>query len=108
MAILSDGVFLALLACAGAAPPAPAATFDDLVKQANTALAAGKGDEALALAGKAIRLDPKNSRGHYFRGILHEALDRHPEAVADFSKVIELDPKTAEAYDRSGSEHFKL
>jgi lipoprotein NlpI len=82
-------------------------TVEDLVKQATAALAKGQGPEALALAGKAIEQDARNPRLYYFRGTLHEELQRHADAVADFDKALSLDPKFAEAYDHRGSEKFK-
>lgn len=91
-------------------PPAGfgAETVAELQQAAKAALARGKADEALALAGKAIDLDPRNATAFLFRGIVYEALHRHKEAVADFDRTIQLDPKAAEAYNRRGSERFKL
>jgi lipoprotein NlpI len=40
--------------------------------------------------------------------VIHEALGRHAEAVADFSRCLELDPTNAQALDHRGSEQFKL
>jgi lipoprotein NlpI len=42
------------------------------------------------------------------QGRRHEAFGRHTEAVAAYSRVLRLDPKNVEAYDRRGSENFKL
>jgi len=87
---------------------APAAeTADDLLKEASAAWKKGKTDEALALAGKAIALEPKNAAPLLLRGAVYEALAKHDEAVADFSAALVLDPKSAEAYYRRGSEQFK-
>ena len=85
-----------------------AETVDDLLRAATAALNRGQGDEALALADKAVALEPKNAEPHLFRGLAHEALRQHAEAIADFDKALALDPKLAEAYDHRGSEHFKL
>jgi len=82
-------------------------TADDLLKEATAAWKKGKSDEALALAGKAVTLEPKNPVPLLFRGSLHEALAKHDEAVADFTAAIALDAKLAEAYNRRGSEQFK-
>jgi lipoprotein NlpI len=84
-----------------------AETADDLLKEATTAWKKGKTDEALALAGKAVTLEPKNPAPLLFRGSLQEALAKHDEAIADFSAAIALDAKLAEAYNRRGSEQFK-
>jgi lipoprotein NlpI len=85
-----------------------AETVDDLLRAATAALNGGKADEALALAEKAVALEPKNAQTHLFRGLAHEALQKHAEAVADFDRAVALDPKAAAAYDHRGSEHFKL
>src|SRR6202035_39543 len=82
-------------------------TADDLLKEATAAWKKGKSEEALALAGRAVTLEPKNPAPLLFRGSLHEALARHDEAVADFTAAIALDPKMAEAYYHRGSEQFK-
>src|SRR5262249_55171572 len=42
------------------------------------------------------------------RGIVHEALENHKEAIADFDRMLAIDPKEAEAYNHRGSEQFKL
>jgi lipoprotein NlpI len=83
-------------------------TVDDLLKSAAAALEKGKGDEALELAGKAVAQAPKDARAHRFRGLAHELLGKHTDAVADFDRAIALDPKDAAAYDHRGSEQFKL
>src|SRR5262249_33506972 len=82
-------------------------TADDLFQDIANALKRGRNEEALALAEKAIKADPKNPQAYLARGLVHAALQKHTEAVADFDKAIELDPKMAEAYDQRGSERFK-
>src|SRR5262249_43195509 len=81
---------------------------EELLRKAGTALRAGKTDEALALADKAVEADPKSARAYAFRGSLYEALRRFPAALADLDRAVELDPKMAAAYDQRGSVHFKL
>jgi len=81
---------------------------EDLVKQARAALARGKNDEALSLAGKAIDKDPKDASLYVFRGSIHEMIGNHDKAVADFTRALVIDAKNAEAYNRRGSEQFKL
>ncbi|HKI36166.1 MAG TPA: tetratricopeptide repeat protein [Gemmataceae bacterium] len=81
---------------------------DDLLAQAEAALEKGQAKEALALADKAVELQPKSGRTRFVRGLAQEALRKHTEAVADFDKALDLDDKLAEAYDHRGSERFKL
>lgn len=87
---------------------AQAETVDELLAQAKKALAKGQSTEALALAGQAIALEPKNPSLYLFRGGIYEALQRHERASAEYDMVIRLDAKVAEAYDLRGSEQFKL
>jgi lipoprotein NlpI len=81
---------------------------DDLLKAAVRAFNDGKTKEALALADKAIAVDPKKPRPYLVRGQLRDAAGQYREAVADFTRAVELDPTLAEAHDRLGSSYFKL
>jgi lipoprotein NlpI len=83
-------------------------TVDDLLKSASAALQKGQGDEALGLAEKAVTQSPKDARARLYRGLAHELLGKHAEAIADFDRTLALDPKLAAAYDHRGSEQFKL
>jgi lipoprotein NlpI len=85
-----------------------AETAEELLKAARAALTKGETDEALRLANKAITLDAKNAEAFLLRGTIHEVLQHHAEAVADFDQCIQLSPDLAEAYDHRGSEQFKL
>jgi lipoprotein NlpI len=98
--------FAILLLFLGAAA-ASAQTAPELLEQAAAALKAGKNEDALALATRAIAKDPKNVEAWIFRGTVHEAMDRYKNAVADFSAVVALDPKDASAWQRRGVAHFK-
>src|SRR6516165_4751352 len=80
----------------------------DLVEKAQAALTTGRHQEAIALATKAIQLEPTNARAQLILGSALEALGKHTEAIAAFTKCIALDPKMADAYDHRGSEYFKL
>ena len=99
-------VCMACTACL--APTARGDSVDDFARQSLAALKAGDADKALALAEKAVALDPKNAEGLYVRGVARAALHKSADAVADYDKALELDPKKVEVYDRRGSEHFKL
>jgi lipoprotein NlpI len=101
--------WLSLLTVVVLAPqPMRAETVDDLLKAAETALLKKQTEEALKLASQAIAADPKNARAYFLRGVAHDVLRRHAEAVGDLDKALALDPKAPEAYDLRGSAHFKL
>ncbi len=85
-----------------------AETVAELHEKAKAAFAKGEKDEALALATKAIELEPKNSKTYFFRGLLNDTLRKHTDAVADFTKAIAFDPTFADAYDHRGSAQFML
>src|SRR5262249_18929148 len=94
---------------AGLVPgPVAAETGDGLLQDARAAFQKGKTDGAIALAGKAIQLDPKNPKSYLARGQFYAAVRKPREAIADFTKVINLDAASAEAYSLRGGEHFKL
>jgi lipoprotein NlpI len=97
-----------ILLAAVLAFPAGNPNADAVRRAALEALDRGEGDKALALADKAVRVDPRDARSHHVRGLAHAWLRRHKDAVADFTKAIELDPKSADSHDQRGSEHFKL
>ena len=102
--LIASLAWIAAAACCDAAEK----SVDELLAEARSAFAQGQTDAALELAGRAIELDPKNSRSAFVRGLIYESLGRHEPALADFNRVIELDPRNADAYDHRGSEQFKL
>src|SRR4029077_10856188 len=69
---------------------AGAETVDDLLAKAKAALAKGKNEEAATLANKAVDLDGKSFQAYFFRGRLHESLEKHEAAVRDLTKAISL------------------
>jgi lipoprotein NlpI len=81
---------------------------DDLLAKARQALADGHKEEALQLATQAIAKEGNNPDAHYFRGVVHGALRRHAEAVADLDRALRLKPGLALAYHQRGCERFKL
>jgi lipoprotein NlpI len=91
-----------------ASSPAQEKSADDLLARARKAAMAGKVEEAVDLATKAIAADAKNPAAHVLRGQLYAAQRKHEPAVADFDAAIKLAPKDANAYDLRGSEQFKL
>jgi lipoprotein NlpI len=102
------GILIGGLLAAGLLASLTEETVTVLLRQAQEALKNRKADEALALADRAVAVDPKSAQAYFVRGVAHEMLDKHDRAVAEFSKTIELDPKAADAYQRRGSEHFKM
>lgn len=64
---------------------------------------AGQGVSALACYTEAIRLQPKDARAYYGRGLLQEDFNRVPEAIADLTAAIALNPKLTAAYYHRGA-----
>jgi lipoprotein NlpI len=99
----SLSVFAVLMVC-----QVRADEVDDLLRDAQDLFKKGKQEEAVAMATKAIKTDPKNIKGYFFRATLYTIQRQPDKAIADYTKIIELQPKLAQAYDLRGSEHFKL
>ena len=78
-----------------------------LLEEAATAFQGGKAKEAIALATKAAKLDPKNPAAPFVIGSAHLSLRQNDEAAKAFTALIELDPKLAAAYDRRGDAYLK-
>jgi lipoprotein NlpI len=81
---------------------------EELQAQAKTAYAQGRRAEALALATRAIAMEPKNPRGYWIRGQIQEASGEPARAIADYDEALKLDPRLADAWQHRGGEHFKL
>src|SRR5262245_29536380 len=60
---------------------------DDLINQAQAAELKGDQAGALALANKAVALEPKNPQCFWARGRLFAAHEEHSKALADFDQV---------------------
>jgi lipoprotein NlpI len=78
-----------------------------LLEDAARAFRAGKHEEALALAGKAIAVEPKNRAALSFRAGVFESLEKFKDADADLTRAIELAPEEPEAIQRRGCVRFK-
>lgn len=95
---------------------APAASTQDksiemaqkFLDEAAAAFQSGKAKEAVELATKAAKLDPKNPAAPFVIGSAHLALRQNEEAAKAFTTLIELDPKSAVAYDRRGDAYLKM
>ncbi len=64
---------------------------------AEVLFAKGKPEEAVKLLDKAIQLVPEGQISYYNRGIVLKALERNPEAVADFEKALAMGLEDDEA-----------
>ena len=53
--------------------------------QGDTASQAGQLDNAVAAFTEAIRLDPKNATGFYYRGQLYSRMQDSDRAITDFT-----------------------
>jgi lipoprotein NlpI len=93
---------------------APLAAADDpkvaakLVEEASEAYKNGKYTEAVALAARVEKLDPKNATAPFVAGLAHDKLRHNAEALKALTRAVELDPKNATAIDRRGDANLKL
>lgn len=92
----------ALCGVAIAGPPG------DLAERVRAAMTAGRLDEALTLADQAVAATPNDPAVFFLRASVYSSRREPAKAVADLDRVLKLDPKAAVAYDRRGSESFKL
>ncbi len=72
----------------------------NLLKQASTASAGGRYDEAIAKARQALVADPEILEGHMLLGNFLERAERHDEAIAAYKKALALDPEHQESLFR--------
>jgi len=79
-----------------------------LVDDAGALFEKGKAKEAIEVANKAIKLDPKNPAAHYVLGSAHLSLRQNDDAVREFREVIRLNPKLTSVHDRLGDALLKL
>lgn len=78
---------------------ANAASYDDYVKEGNTAFHAGKIDDAIKSYTSAIQIEPKREGKIYnLRGVLYRQQGKYDLAIKDFTKAIGLDSANAEMY----------
>ena len=84
---------LALLFAAAAASPQASVEFDRIAKQADTARAADRFNEAIQLYRKALHLKPGWQDGWWDLASLYYDQDRFPEAKDAFTRYASLNPK---------------
>lgn len=95
-------VMLAMLARIAAAEE----TVEDLLKQATKASAEGRIDEAIRLAGAAIKVDPQSVAALMLRGRLQAEARQFAAAVRDYDTVLKLDPDAVDVLYWRGRAHF--
>jgi len=79
-----------------------------LAEEAGAAYQKGNTKEAIELATKAIKLDPKNSPAYFVLGSVHLSLRQNEDAVKALREVILLSPDFAVAHDKLGDALLKL
>lgn len=79
----------------------------NLLQEAQSAMQRGKPAEAIALATRAVNLEPNNARTHFIRAKLHELTDQPVQAIEGYSRVIELDTNAVDVFHYRGGEYFK-
>jgi lipoprotein NlpI len=80
----------------------------DLLKQADDFIKAGHTNEALVLVMQATTNSPTNADAWFLRGVLHERLGDHTNAVVSYDEAAKLKPKAATIFQHRGVEHFRL
>jgi lipoprotein NlpI len=89
-------------------PTVEARRGDESLQGALKLLSQRKAAEALPLIDKVLLKDGKNAKALLLRGVAHDMLGKHTDAVADLTRAIELEGgKTPEAYDVRGAAYFK-
>lgn len=78
-----------------------------LIQQARDASRNGDFSTALALATRAIKLAPKQTRSWLVRAQVYALQGNDAKAVADYSQVLRLDPKDAAVWQARGEAQFK-
>jgi lipoprotein NlpI len=81
---------------------------DNLIQKALSALKRHEPAVALESAEAALKIDPKQAKAWFARGLANDALGKFEEALQDFNRVLELDPNLPEALNERGSVQFKL
>ena len=79
-----------------------------LAEEAGSAYQKGNAKEAIELANKAIKFDPKNQPAYFVLGSAHYSLRQYEEAVKAFRELFKLNPNVATAHDRLGDAFLKL
>src|SRR5438445_10222227 len=97
-----------LLAAQCVASDATRASATSERRAAVAAAQAGKLDEAIRLATKAIEIAPTDPDVYQLRASLFATQGDHQRAVDDYDQLLKLAPERADVYDQRGSQHFML
>ena len=97
-------------AAGAAAKPAAAAgaEFEKIVKAADAARQAQNWEEAIALYGRAVKLNPEYVEGHWYQGTAYFALDDYTRCRDTFRRVVKLAPSNGAAHAFLGLCEFNL
>lgn len=89
---------------------APAGEVERAVTKSMELLAAGKGDEAIAVYNEFITQNPSNFHGYQNRGSMYVILEQFDNAIADFNQALAITPQSpmslrsrASAYEAQGN-----
>lgn len=81
--------------------------MNSLARSARDAYGSGDLREAFRLADRSVELFPRDARSFALRGALREAVDKLPEALADYDTAIRLEPKSASLFNQRGAARFR-
>jgi lipoprotein NlpI len=101
--LLTTGLIWALAGAQGAEGP----TAPELLKEAEKAFELGSLNVALSSATKAIALATNSPRAYFVRAKIHEFMQAHDQAIADFTSALKHDPKASDVYLARGMEQFR-
>jgi len=81
-----------------------------LLKQINEYFMTNRNKEALRIAEDAIAAYPEEPEFYYFRGVIHNSLEKYGKAIDDFNQGIELKPvsNTYKYYLGRGVSHMNM
>lgn len=91
------GMFI-LFATSSVAFAQPAGGNVDADKKAEQLMKAKKFGEAIPYLNQMIKLEPKNVKWQFDKGLCEERTKKYEDAKASFNKVLSINPKSADAY----------
>ncbi|OPX75872.1 MAG: lipoprotein NlpI [Methanoregulaceae archaeon PtaB.Bin152] len=94
---------VAILLCLSILPAIAAEDANTLYQQALDLYYQGKLDDALALCGKSLNLNPKASSSWNLKGMILDDLGRYQDALDAYNEAIRLKPTSYVAYNNKGN-----